>query len=439
VIHDVSIRRTFGILKGIGIAAFFALLAQGATPNLSITNYQLVSEQRTTRTLSNVTYRADLVNTGSALASVTATLTGLVPGVTLVSGQSNTLHFAPVPANNQITSSDSFVVQVDRTVVVDFSKLVWTFQSSPLLMSITVTPANPSIKTAATQQFTATGTYSDSSTQNLTSQVTWASGTTSVATITTGGLATGVAKGTSAISATLGSVSGSTLLTVTVQTPTLQSIAVTPPNPSITNGATQQFTATGTYSDGSTQNLTSQVTWASGTTSVATITTGGLATGVAKGTSTISATLGSVSGSTLLTVTIQTPTLVSIAVTPPNPSITNGATQQFTATGTYSDGSTQNLTGKVTWASGTTSVATISSGGLATGVSKGTSTISATLGTVSGSTVLTVTTVSMPGSVTYTYDSQGRLATATYASSSGTVTVTYSYDAAGNRTSVVSK
>ena len=40
-------------------------------------------------------------------------------------------------------------------------------------------------------------------------------------------------------------------------------------------GATQQFTATGTYSDSSTQNLTASVTWASATTTVATITAGG--------------------------------------------------------------------------------------------------------------------------------------------------------------------
>ena len=92
---------------------------------------------------------------------------------------------------------------------------------------------------------------------------------------------------------------------LTVTAATLQSIAVTPANPSIAKGLTQQFTATGTYSDGSTQNLTTQVTWASATTSVATITSGGLATGVATGTSTISATLGGITGSTVLTVTPQ--------------------------------------------------------------------------------------------------------------------------------------
>ena len=187
--------------------------------------------------------------------------------------------------------------------------------------------------------------------------------------------------------------------------PTLQSIAVTPANPTILTGGTQQFTATGTYSDNSTQNLTSQVTWASSSTAVATIGTGGLATGVGAGTTTISATLNGVSGNTGLTVQAAppAPTLSSIAVTPANPTILTGATQQFTATGTYSDSSTQNLTSQVTWASSSTAVATIGTGGLATGVSAGTTTISATLSGVSGSTGLTVqaaplsiTTASLP-------------------------------------------
>ena len=84
------------------------------------------------------------------------------------------------------------------------------------------------------------------------------------------------------------------------------------------------------------------------------------------------------------------PTLLGIVVTPANPSIAVGADQQFTATGTFSDASTADLTSSVTWASGSPAAATISAGGLAHGASAGTSTISATLGAVSGSTVLTV-------------------------------------------------
>src|SRR5262249_10843973 len=86
------------------------------------------------------------------------------------------------------------------------------------------------------------------------------------------------------------------------------------------------------------------------------------------------------------------------------PTLTVGGTQQFTATGTYSNGSTQNLTSQVTWASSNTAAATISSTGVATAAAAGSTTISATLGSVSGSTGLTVrsgpltiTTTALPG------------------------------------------
>ena len=172
-----------------------------------------------------------------------------------------------------------------------------------------------------------------------------------------------MATGTSTISATLGGVTGSTLLTVSPAV--LQSIALTPANPSVPKGESEQFTATGTYSDSSTQDLTTQVTWASATISVATISnvsgTQGLASTVGTGTSTISATLSGVSGSTLLTVTAAA--LRSIVVTPANPSLPKGESEQFTATGTYSDNTTQDLTSQATWESLTTAVATITSGG----------------------------------------------------------------------------
>ena len=114
---------------------------------------------------------------------------------------------------------------------------------------------------------------------------------------------------------------------------------------------------------------------------------------VAAGTTTITATSGNISGSTTLTVTPAT--LVSITVTPANPSIVLGTTEQFTATGTYSDNSTQDMTTSVTWSSSAGSVATISnaagSNGKATSVAAGTTTITATSGNISGSTTLTVT------------------------------------------------
>ncbi len=272
------------------------------------------------------------------------------------------------------------------------------------LVSIAVTPTNPSIALGTTQQFTATATFSDGSTQNLTTTATWSSGTASTASISNAagskGLATPAAIGTTTVTATSGVVSDSTTLTVTAAT--LASIAVTPTNPSIALGTTQQFTATGTFSNGSTQNLTTSVTWSAGSTGVATISNAagskGLATPSAIGTTTVTATSGAVSGSTTLTVTAAT--LVSIAITPANPGIVQGATQQFSATGTYSDGSSQNLTASVTWSSGSTGVATISnaagSQGLATSVTGGTTIISCTLGLRTGTTTLSVSSPAPP-------------------------------------------
>ena len=93
--------------------------------------------------------------------------------------------------------------------------VVFQARSLPTLMSITVTPVDSSILTGALQQFTATGIYSDGSTQNLSSQVTWTSSTTAVATINnTSGLAMGISTGLTTISATLAGVAGSTTLTV---------------------------------------------------------------------------------------------------------------------------------------------------------------------------------------------------------------------------------
>ncbi|MBZ5642597.1 MAG: choice-of-anchor D domain-containing protein [Acidobacteriia bacterium] len=258
----------------------------------------------------------------------------------------------------------------------------------PTLVSIAVTPASPSVPKGATQQFVATGTYSDSSTQVISGFATWTSTNTSAATVAAGGLATAVATGSSTIQATLNAISGSTTMTVTP--PALVSIAVTPANPSIFSTGTQQFTATGTYTDNTTQNITGSVTWTSSSTAAATINSTGLASGVAAGSTTIKAASGAINGTTNLTV-LPGPALLSIAVTPASPSIPAGTTQQFTATGTYSDSSTANITNSVTWTSGTLTTATINSTGLATTVAVGTSLIQATMASISGSTTLAVT------------------------------------------------
>ena len=87
----------------------------------------------------------------------------------------------------------------------------------PSLVSIAVTPATPSLSLGATQRFIATGTFSDSSTEQLAS-VTWSSSDTTITQISNDasnlGTAIAIAPGTVTITATAGGVSGSVTLTV---------------------------------------------------------------------------------------------------------------------------------------------------------------------------------------------------------------------------------
>jgi uncharacterized protein YjdB len=254
------------------------------------------------------------------------------------------------------------------------------------LTSIAVTPANPSIAASTTQQCTATGTYSDGTTQNITASATWTSDATTFVTVDVSGLATAVAAGAATITATSGTISGNTTITVAE----LQSITVTPADPSVAKGLTRQFSASGNLTGGASQDISASVIWSSGTSSVATVNATGLASGVAAGSTTITATSGLISGSTTLSVTPET--LQSIAVTPAAQSLGTGMAQQFTVIGTFSDGSTQNLTASVTsWNSNAPTVASMNASGLATSASPGTTTITAAVGAVSGTTSLTVT------------------------------------------------
>ena len=211
--------------------------------------------------------------------------------------------------------------------------------SSANLVSIAVTPTGPTIPLGTTLQLTATGTYGDGSTQNLTGAVNWSSSNTAIATISASGLVTGVSAGSSTITATSGLVTGTTGLTVVSSTQGSATLTIT------TSG-----TGSGTVSSSpaGTSCGSACLSFAAGTVVAltATPTTG----------STFAGWYGACSGTASCTVTmnsnqtvaagfnlIANPTLVSIAVTPTGPTIPLGTSLQLTATGTYSNSSIQNL------------------------------------------------------------------------------------------------
>lgn len=270
--------------------------------------------------------------------------------------------------------------------------------SPAVLLQLAISPLNPSLQIGATQALAVTATYTDGSSVVVTNSSTFSSATTAIASVVSNsGIVTAISAGNSVISANFNGMTVSTNVTVTPAM--LVSIAVTPPNASVFIGATQTFIATGTYSDGSTANISNSVVWTSGDVSKATILMGGVATGLAVGTTPISATLNGKVGSTNLLV-MQIPTLLSIVVSPPASSIEIANSQVFSATANYSDGSSNNVTNLVNWTSSNTTIATVMPNGTATGLVAGVSTITATMQSKSSSAQLTVTLTPSLTSVT---------------------------------------
>ncbi len=259
--------------------------------------------------------------------------------------------------------------------------------TDPPLSYVQVTTTTPNIPVQGVAQFAATAVFTDNSTRNVTGQAVWTSSSTTIAVVGSNtGRATGMAAGTSTISATYGGMSGSLTLTVAQG---VTSVAVTPTNPTTVLGLPVAFTATATLSNNATLIVTGNASWVTSDPTVATA-TGGVATPEKSGPATITATYLGVSGASKLTVSPAT--LSSIAITP-DPvalSLASGASQQITATGTYSDSTKYDLTNVVTWQSSTMTVATVSnangSRGLVTALSAGTSSLTAVFQTITSAT-----------------------------------------------------
>jgi hypothetical protein len=180
------------------------------------------------------------------------------------------------------------------------------FPSGTTITALQVAPSNATIQPGVNQQYTATATYGDNTTGDVTSQVTWSSTLTTVATINSAGLLTAVSLGTATIKAQSGSVIAST--SVSVSQKQITSITISPLTQTLSlslGPTTVQFIATATYQDGSTADVTTISTWTAVPSSVASISSTGLATAVAVGTANITATSGGVTSNSATVTVIQ--------------------------------------------------------------------------------------------------------------------------------------
>ena len=453
--NPVTITATFGSISN--------------TTTVYVTDAVPVSIQLTPSTSSIASgttqrYSANVVYSDGSLQPVTAGLSWLSSSASVAGVDATGLATGLAPGQTTISVFyNSMTATASLTV------------NPAVLTNIVVTPVTTVVGVNGNAQFTATGVFSDNSTQDLSSQVIWTSSNGAFATIDATGLATGISTGTLTITATSGTISGSATLNVT--TATLQSITITPDNPIVPPHSRTQLTAIGHFSDGS-QQVLSGVSWRSsspqyamvsssgvlrsknaknkavtitaklngvtGTTSVtvtsmtiqtvaiqpvnptmaagtklqlsligtfsdgttqidltasarwqtsnyadAVINRQGLVTGVAAGSVTVT---GSINGlaSANTSVTVTNATVQTITVTPANPTIALGSSQQFAASGSFSDGSTQDISNVVTWSSSTPTVAVVDQSGVAASASHGTTNINATLTGITGSTQLTV-------------------------------------------------
>ncbi|MFC1654986.1 Ig-like domain-containing protein, partial [Myxococcota bacterium] len=266
------------------------------------------------------------------------------------------------------------------------------------LETISISPADPTLPLGTTQKFKATGTYSDNSTADLTKVVTWMSSNKVVADFSAEpgeeGFCTTLAEGSTSITAIHGSVI-SDPVTLTVTSASLVIINIEPTAPNVPVGAEVQFSATGIYSDGGTHDLTDSVAWfSSDETKVAfESATLGLALAKAEGSAQIWCSRNQLE-SNRATMTVSSATLESIEISPVNPSVPIGQQIQLTAFGHYSDQNVVDITNTATWDSTVKTVATVSNAagtkGLTTGLTEGTTVISAAVGNIRGEATLQV-------------------------------------------------
>ena len=345
----------------------------------------------------NVTVKAKVIPvTGVSLDKTSLTLTE-------EETYSLTATVAPANATDKSvtwTSSNTAVATVSNTGVVTAVKagsatisVTTTDGGKKATCSVTVNPIHVTgvtlNKTSLTltigETETLTATVSPANAADK--SVTWSSGNTSVATVSSSGLITAKAVGTTTITVTTTDGGKKATCSVTVDPIHVTGVSLNKANLTLIVGETEMLTATVSPADATDKS----VTWSSNNTSVATVSSSGVVTAKAVGNATITVTTNDGSKKATCSVKVNPVSVTGVSLDYTSLTMNVGNTQALTATVSPSDATDKS----VTWSSSNTSVATVSASGVVTAKAAGSATITVTTND-GGWTATCAVTVNIP-------------------------------------------
>lgn len=249
----------------------------------------------------------------------------------------------------------------------------------------------------------------------------WTSTAPAVATVTAAGYVRGVAAGSALV--VVASEARADTVRVTVRVPGTQpapaivtTVSVAPAALDLVVGGTQQAAASAFDAEGSAVSGRT-VTWASADAGIASVSASGVVSGLAEGTTTVTATIDGVAAELAVRVTPPAPAPTAIVTSAKTLALSAGATSDVTAT--VRDQTGAPMSGyNITWTTANAAVATVSATGRITAVNNGTTTITASAAGLTAKVTVTVTGgTSQSGSLSIAPGSFGSVAL----SSGGTV------------------
>jgi uncharacterized protein YjdB len=372
----ISVNNTSGVATGVGAGpATITATASGVSGTAQLTGTLTLESV----TVSPTTINVEAGDTTRLSASGRNKNNISIPGAAFT-WTTSTANVATVSTSGLVTGAGAGTATITATSGTKSGASTAT--GTLTVDAVSVSPASPSVEAGDTTRLTASATNKNGIAVPG-AVYTWSSSATGVATVSTSGLVTGVNAGSATVTATSNAKNGAATVTGTL---TADAVTVSPSSKSIEAGDTTTLAVSAVNKNGITVPTTG-VAWSSSAAGIATVSSAGLVTGVGSGSTTVTATLGGKSGTSAVTGTL---TLDAITVTPASANLEAGDTTRIAAAPKNKNGIA--VPGvAITWGSSATGVATINSSGLVTGVSSGSTSITASSGGKSGASTITGT------------------------------------------------